>query len=78
MPDVLYSVTQHGDPLDAESGGPVMGGEVLWLTMENGGFTFSMAEDNPIITDEIKAAVMAAKDDIISGDLTVDWKSVEY
>lgn len=80
---LLAACSYYWDPiyntiLDSEAGGTRMGGEVLYLTFANGGFTFSMAEDNPVITDEIKAAVAEAKEDIMSGALTVDWKSVEY
>lgn len=64
--------------LAADAGGPKMGGEVLWTTLANGGFTFSWAKDNPIITDEIKTAVEKAQKEIIDGTLDVDWKSVEY
>ncbi len=64
--------------LEADNGGPKMGGEVLWLTLANGGFTFSWAKDNPIITKDIKSAVEKAKKEIIDGTLSVDWKSVEY
>ena len=53
-------------------------GQVLWLTIPNGGFTFSMAKENPLLSDDIRAAVKAAEDKLMAGDLKIDWQSVKY
>ncbi|QEN09280.1 BMP family ABC transporter substrate-binding protein [Oceanispirochaeta crateris] len=53
-------------------------GQVLWLTIPNGGFTFSMAEENALLNDDIRGAVKDAEDKLMSGDLKIDWQSVKY
>lgn len=65
--------------VEAEAAGRKMGNEVFWLTIPNGGFTFSTADDKPeIITPEILEAVQTATDALKDGSLTIDWQSVEY
>jgi len=81
---LLAACSYFWDPIyqaivDAETeGNSLEGGKVFWLSIPNGGFTFSYAEDNPLITDEIAAAVEKATEELMSGELEIDWKSVEY
>lgn len=81
---LLAACSYFYDPIyqamaDAQKKGEKMaGGQVFWLTIPNNGFSFSMAEDNPILTDEIRAAVAAAQSALESGDLEIDWQSVKY
>lgn len=60
------------------AGEEVKAGYVLWLTIPNGGFTFSLSEEAPILTDDVREAVSAAREALESGALTIDWKSVTY
>lgn len=65
--------------VDAEKNNSRIGGEVFWLTIPNGGFTFTTATDKPeIITQEVKDAVGSAIEDLKSGALEIDWQSVVY
>jgi basic membrane protein A len=81
---LLAACTYFYDPIyqaiaDAQKvGEKVAGGQVFWLTIPNKGFSFSLAKDNPILTDEIRAAVTAAQAKLESGDLKIDWQSVKY
>jgi len=70
---IYYSI------IEAEKEGKkVEAGKVFWLTIPNGGFTFSLAEDNPVLTEEIRTAVADARAKMVSGELDIDWKSVTY
>ncbi len=65
--------------VDSFKAGEMMeAGEVFWLTIPNGGFTFSMSESNPLLTAEVRDAVEAARVELEAGNLDIDWQSVSY
>ena len=64
--------------VEAFDAGEMVESGVLWLTIGNGGFTFSMAKENPLLTDEVRKAVEDAKAELVAGSLKVDWQSVKY
>ena len=58
--------------LDNKSNG-IRGGVNLSLSFENGGFSYTILTEQP----EIRDALNRAKDELMKGTLTIDWKSVK-
>ncbi len=81
---LMAACTYYFDPIYTaiveafKAGDSVPSGQVFWLTIPNGGFTFTISKENKLINSDILAAVDAAKAKIMDGSLVVDWKSVVY
>ena len=81
---LMAACSYHYDPifatiLDAfKAGESSIPGQVFWLTIPNGGFSFSMSDENPLLTAEVRAAVEEASAKLMADDLEIDWQSVKY
>jgi basic membrane protein A and related proteins len=81
---LLAACSYFYDPIFTEilnaqaAGEKVEGGKVFWLTIPNKGFSFSLAKESPVLTEEIRAAVSQAQAALEAGELEIDWQSVTY
>ncbi len=81
---LMAACSYHYDPIYTaiieafKAGETSIPGQVFWLTIPNGGFSFSMSDSNPLLTDDVKAAVEEAKAKLMAEDLEIDWQSVKY
>ena len=57
----------------------VLGGENLPLTFANAGFVYKFNDAvGPVLTQEMRSKVEAAKAQLEAGKLPLDWKSVKF